>query len=80
VAEAISLGLDVLLLAGTNAGKVSPSMVPLLVDPKTVLVVSPLKHLQVSSSLLLVYDTQRAIRRNSFNTSGSRVRQKVSQG
>jgi ATP-dependent helicase YprA (DUF1998 family) len=62
VAEAFSLGLDVLLLAGTGAGKTSPFMVPLLVDPKkTLLIVSPLKLLQddqVSFSSLLVCDTQ----------------------
>ena len=61
VAEAFSLGLDVLLLAGTGAGKTSPFMVPLLVDPKkTLLIVLPLKLLQdeqVSTSMAVNGDT-----------------------
>ncbi|KAK0475386.1 P-loop containing nucleoside triphosphate hydrolase protein [Armillaria novae-zelandiae] len=47
VAEAMLVGLDTVLIAGTGAGKTIPFMLPLLLDKqKKVLVVSPLKILQ----------------------------------
>ncbi|PBK84505.1 P-loop containing nucleoside triphosphate hydrolase protein, partial [Armillaria gallica] len=47
VAEAMLVGLDTVLIAGTGAGKTIPFMLPLLMDKqKKVLVVSPLKVLQ----------------------------------
>jgi bloom syndrome protein len=47
VAEAILLGLDSVVIAGTGAGKTMPFMMPLLLDKKKkVIIVSPLKVLQ----------------------------------
>jgi ATP-dependent helicase YprA (DUF1998 family) len=47
VAEAILLGLDSVVIAGTGSGKTIPFMLPLLTDPeKLVLIISPLKVLQ----------------------------------
>ncbi|KAJ7149091.1 P-loop containing nucleoside triphosphate hydrolase protein [Mycena filopes] len=47
VSEAIVLGLDAVVIAGTGAGKTIPFMMPLLLDrSKFVLVISPLKILQ----------------------------------
>jgi len=47
VAEAIILGLDSLVIAGTGAGKTMPFMMPLMLDTtKKALVISPLKILQ----------------------------------
>ncbi|KAJ7114322.1 P-loop containing nucleoside triphosphate hydrolase protein [Mycena epipterygia] len=47
VSEAIVLGLDAVVIAGTGAGKTIPFMMPLLLHPqKFVLVISPLKILQ----------------------------------
>ncbi|KAJ7088948.1 hypothetical protein C8R44DRAFT_540780, partial [Mycena epipterygia] len=47
VSEAIALGLDAVVIAGTGAGKTIPFMMPLLLHPqKFVLVISPLKILQ----------------------------------
>ncbi|KAJ6628448.1 P-loop containing nucleoside triphosphate hydrolase protein [Mycena sp. CBHHK59/15] len=47
VSEALVLGLDAVVIAGTGAGKTIPFMMPLLLDPtKFVLVISPLKILQ----------------------------------
>ncbi|KAJ3483954.1 hypothetical protein NLJ89_g12020 [Agrocybe chaxingu] len=47
VAEAILLGLDSVVIAGTGAGKTIPFMLPLLLDEKKkVVVISPLKVLQ----------------------------------
>ncbi|KAJ3497511.1 hypothetical protein NLJ89_g10341 [Agrocybe chaxingu] len=47
VAEAIILGLDSVVIAGTGAGKTIPFMLPLLLDKKKkVIVISPLKILQ----------------------------------
>ncbi|KAJ7199390.1 P-loop containing nucleoside triphosphate hydrolase protein [Mycena pura] len=47
VSEAIVLGLDAVVIAGTGAGKTIPFMMPLLLDrTKFVLVISPLKILQ----------------------------------
>ena len=47
VTEAILLGLDTILIAGTGSGKTMPFMMPLLLDDKKkVLVLSPLKILQ----------------------------------
>ncbi|KAJ6526206.1 P-loop containing nucleoside triphosphate hydrolase protein [Mycena sp. CBHHK59/15] len=47
VSEALVLGLDAVVIAGTGAGKTIPFMMPLLLDPtKFVLIISPLKILQ----------------------------------
>jgi ATP-dependent helicase YprA (DUF1998 family) len=47
VAEAILLGLDSMVIAGTGSGKTIPFMLPLLVHPeKIVIIISPLKVLQ----------------------------------
>ncbi|KAJ7670871.1 P-loop containing nucleoside triphosphate hydrolase protein [Mycena polygramma] len=47
VAEALILGLDAVVIAGTGAGKTIPFMLPLLLNrEKFVLIVSPLKVLQ----------------------------------
>ncbi|KAJ6602109.1 P-loop containing nucleoside triphosphate hydrolase protein [Mycena sp. CBHHK59/15] len=47
VSEALVLGLDAVVIAGTGAGKTIPFMMPLLLDRKKfVLVISPLKILQ----------------------------------
>ena len=46
-AEALLLGLDAVVIAGTGAGKTLPFMMPLLLDKeKKILVISPLKALQ----------------------------------
>jgi ATP-dependent helicase YprA (DUF1998 family) len=47
VTEAIILGLDSVVIAGTGAGKTMPFMMPLLLDMhKKVIIISPLKVLQ----------------------------------
>jgi bloom syndrome protein len=47
ITEAIILGLDSLVIAGTGAGKTIPFMMPLMLDPmKKALVISLLKILQ----------------------------------
>ncbi|GLB46004.1 putative P-loop containing nucleoside triphosphate hydrolase protein [Lyophyllum shimeji] len=47
VTEAILLGLDCVVIAGTGAGKTMPFMMPLLLDDnKCIMVISPLKVLQ----------------------------------
>ena len=47
VTEAVLLGLDSVVIAGTGAGKTMPFMMPLLLDDKKkVIIVSPLKILQ----------------------------------
>ena len=47
VAEALLVGLDSIVIAGTGSGKTIPFMLPLLVHPKKmVLILSPLKVLQ----------------------------------
>ena len=47
VTEAILLGLDSVVIAGTGASKTMPFMMPLLLDKsKKVIIVSPLKILQ----------------------------------
>ena len=47
VAEALLVGLDSIVIAGTGSGKTIPFMLPLLVHPeKMVLILSPLKVLQ----------------------------------
>jgi len=47
VTEAILLGLDSFVIAGTGAGKTMPFMMPLLLDPKSkCIIISPLKVLQ----------------------------------
>ena len=52
VTEAIILGLDTLVIAGTGAGKTIPFMMPLMLDPtKKALVISPLKILQADQVL-----------------------------
>jgi ATP-dependent helicase YprA (DUF1998 family) len=48
VTEAILLGLNSVVIAGTGAGKTMPFMMPLLLDAhKKVIIISPLKVLQV---------------------------------
>ncbi|CAA7271578.1 unnamed protein product [Cyclocybe aegerita] len=49
VTEAIILGLDSIVIAGTGAGKTMPFMMPLL-DNKKVIVISPLKVLQLEQA------------------------------
>lgn len=47
VTEALLLGLDTVVIAGTGAGKTMPFMMPLLLHPeKLVIILSPLKVLQ----------------------------------
>jgi len=49
VAEALLLGLDCIVIAGTGAGKTMPFVMPLLVDrtkKKLVIVISPLNDLE----------------------------------
>ena len=48
VAEAILLGLDCVVIAGTGSGKTIPFMLPLLLHPDkmALIIVSPLKVLQ----------------------------------
>jgi ATP-dependent helicase YprA (DUF1998 family) len=47
VAEALLLGIDSVVIAGTGSGKTIPFMLPLLLHPeKMVLIISPLKVLQ----------------------------------
>jgi bloom syndrome protein len=60
VAEALILGLDAVVIAGTGAGKTIPFMLPVLLHrDKFVLIISPLKILQedqvspITSILLL---------------------------
>jgi superfamily II DNA helicase RecQ len=59
VTEAILLGLDSVVIAGTGAGKTMPFMMPLLLDKKKrVIIISPLKVLQedqVHNSLYFCY-------------------------
>jgi ATP-dependent helicase YprA (DUF1998 family) len=45
--EALLLGLDSMVIAGTGSGKTIPFMLPLLANPeKIVIIISPLKVLQ----------------------------------
>jgi ATP-dependent helicase YprA (DUF1998 family) len=59
VTEAVLLGLDCIVIAGTGAGKTMPFAMPLLLDEnkdKIVVVISPLnelEHDQVSSTIVL---------------------------
>ena len=47
VTEAILLGLDSMVIAGTGSGKTIPFMLPLLAHPgKNIIIISPLKVLQ----------------------------------
>lgn len=47
VTEAILLGLDSVVIAGTGSGKTMPFMMPLMLDSKRkILIISPLKVLQ----------------------------------
>jgi ATP-dependent helicase YprA (DUF1998 family) len=61
VAEALLLGLDSVVIAGTGSGKTIPFMLPLLLHPeKMVLILSPLKILQrdqVCTLCLVFYPT-----------------------
>lgn len=55
VTEAILLGLDSVVIAGTGAGKTMPFMMPLLLNrDKRIIIVSPLKVLQKDQVHLLV--------------------------
>ena len=54
VAEAIITGLDCVVVVGTGAGKTMPFIMPLLVNPKKHIIISPLdalEHNQVSTNL-----------------------------
>ena len=56
VAEAILLGLDCVVVAGTGAGKTIPFMLPLLLKrDKASLLISPLKILQSEMVRILVH-------------------------
>jgi ATP-dependent helicase YprA (DUF1998 family) len=49
ICEALLLGLDCIVIAGTGAGKTMPFIMPLLVDPtnkKMVIIISPLNALE----------------------------------
>ncbi|KAF8064097.1 P-loop containing nucleoside triphosphate hydrolase protein [Lyophyllum atratum] len=51
VTEALLLGLDCVVIAGTGAGKTMPFMMPLLLDKdKSILIISPLKVLQADQA------------------------------
>ncbi|KAK7018291.1 P-loop containing nucleoside triphosphate hydrolase protein, partial [Favolaschia claudopus] len=51
IAEALHLGLDCSLIAGTGAGKTMPFVMPLFADPdKVVIVISPLNALEVDQA------------------------------
>lgn len=55
VTEALLLGLDTLVIAGTGTGKTMPFMMPLLLDQQTKhIVISPLKVLQADQVSLLL--------------------------
>ena len=48
VSEALILGLDSVVIAGTGSGKTMPFMMPLLLDAKKkIIIISPLKVLQL---------------------------------
>ncbi|KAL1701333.1 P-loop containing nucleoside triphosphate hydrolase protein [Schizophyllum commune] len=80
IAEALTLGLDVVAIAGTGSGKTNPFMLLPLAHPgKKIIVISPLKMLQ--------YDQQRrftkaGIRAEAVNgdTWGAQLREKLVRG
>lgn len=56
VAEALHLGLDGVLIAGTGVGKTIPCMLPLCLpknSKKQLFVISPLNHLEENQMYLL---------------------------
>lgn len=54
VTEAMLVGLDSIVIAGTGAGKTMPFMMPLLLDPESkCIIISPLKVLQEDQVCLL---------------------------
>jgi superfamily II DNA helicase RecQ len=58
VTEALLLGLDCIVIAGTGAGKTMPFGMPLLLDEakdKMVVVISPLNELEAEQVSLLVF-------------------------
>jgi len=56
VSEALILGLDTVVVAGTGSGKTMPFMMPLLLDPKKkVLIISPLKLLQADQARVIQF-------------------------
>ena len=56
VAEALILGLDCLLIAGTGAGKSMPFVMPLFILPdKMVIIISPLNTLEEDQVHLTIY-------------------------
>ena len=58
VMEAILLGLDTVVIAGTGAGKTMPFVMPLLLDEKKkAIVISPLKILQADQVCDFLSDT-----------------------
>ncbi|KAF8807500.1 hypothetical protein BYT27DRAFT_7099682, partial [Phlegmacium glaucopus] len=54
VAEAVLLGLDSFLIAGTGAGKTTPFMMLLLLDTKKATVISPLTIFQTDRSVFFL--------------------------
>ena len=70
VTEAILLGVNSLVIAGTGAGKTMPFMMPLMLDPtKKALIISPLKILQadqvvcnLSSTYIITHSFSKAAR------------------
>jgi superfamily II DNA helicase RecQ len=57
VAEALILGIDCIVIAGTGAGKTMPFVMPPLMDNSKMKMVSPLDELQVDQVHLLVFLT-----------------------
>jgi bloom syndrome protein len=54
--EAILLGLDSIVIAGTGSGKTMPFMMPLTLDPKKkIIIISPLKVLQEDQVRIIFY-------------------------
>src|SRR5688572_28876716 len=58
VSEAILLGLDCLVIAGTGAGKTAPFVMPLLLESKKekmVIIISPLNELEIEQVCYLLF-------------------------
>ena len=73
--EAILLGLDSVVIAGTGAGKTMPFMMPLLLDEKKkVVIISPLKVLQedqvshscINCTYTHLFDRQKGLKKWTF--------------
>lgn len=62
VAEALLLGLDCTVVAGTGAGKTMPFVMPLFVESeKTVIIISPLNALEEDQVLVTCYKREYTI-------------------